>query len=121
MARSCHTRPLGLTGVRGPAFSVFAGSVYPNGYMPAVFAGPGYMVAAELPSDTNHAHLRHKEFYGARSTELAEPRGCVVANGGRDARRLDEHPRPRRALQRRHAEALVGRTHDADVRRGLVG
>ncbi len=48
---------------------------------------------------------------------LAEPRRQRLAADRRDARRPDERPRPRRALRRRHAEALVREQHDARVLR----
>ena len=48
---------------------------------------------------------------------LAQPGRQRLADDGRDARRADERPGPRRPVRRRDAEALVDQQHDADVRR----
>ena len=48
---------------------------------------------------------------------MAEPRRQRVADDRRDARRSHVGARPRGALRRRHAEALVDQQHDADLRR----
>src|SRR5205085_8427006 len=59
---------------------------------------------------------RTRRSSASRSTELAELRRHVLADDGRDARRLDECPRPGGPVWRRDAEALVGQQHAAGVR-----